>query len=127
MSVFVLLAGDQVCSTPTRSTVKLSLRLCKLDLVLLGSLPRSLFRACTHASNKYCVGAAVQMQGKVNRSVSEINGRIYKLMATVGISTMIAFQANPTAARTIVLQQHFGQFQDFVKVQRPKRCAWLPN
>lgn len=53
------------------------------------------------------------------KSVEEINGRIYELMATVGISTMTAFQANPTSARTILLQQHFGHFHDFVQVRCP--------
>lgn len=52
-----------------------------------------------------------------------INGRVYELMATVGISTMAAFQSSPTSARGILLQQHFGHFHDFTKVLRPRFCG----
>ena len=60
----------------------------------------------------------LQVHSVPQKSEADINGRVYELMATVGMSTMAAVQANPTSARTILLQQHFGHFQDFTKVRR---------
>lgn len=59
----------------------------------------------------------LQNQSVPQKGVKEIQARIYELFVTVGLGTAAGFKANPNLMRTIIMQQHFGHFQDFVKVR----------